>query len=278
MPHFQSHDGLSLFYQDEGSGPVVLCLAGLTRNSSDFDYMMPHLTGHRVIRPDYRGRGLSDWSSDPLTYSIPVESRDVLTLLDHLGLDKVPIIGTSRGGLIGMVLAATAKDRLLGLCLNDIGPVMQDAALAGIASHLGVNPKFKTQQDMALAMPFIAPDFVGVTPFRWLTDVMHRTIQTGDGVKINYDPKLRDAFLAANSLPKLDLWPMFDALSGLPTALLRAENSDILSRGTVKEMQRRRPDMIYAEVAGRGHVPFLDEPESLLVIQSFLNACKTTAT
>ncbi|SFD45613.1 alpha/beta hydrolase fold [Roseivivax sediminis] len=111
MPRFTSSDGLSLHYEDEGDGLPLLCLAGLTRDHHDFDYVAPHLTGVRLIRPDYRGRGQSDWGP-PETYAIPVEARDAVELLDHLGIERAAILGTSRGGLIAMVLAATAKDRL----------------------------------------------------------------------------------------------------------------------------------------------------------------------
>jgi pimeloyl-ACP methyl ester carboxylesterase len=119
MPHYDSADGLRLAYRDEGDGRPLICLAGLTRNATDFDYLAAHLDGVRLIRPDYRGRGASAWA-DPATYTVPVEAGDVLRLMDHLGLDKAAV--TSRGGLIAMTLAALAKDRLTGVCLNDIGP------------------------------------------------------------------------------------------------------------------------------------------------------------
>ncbi|HSG54162.1 MAG TPA: alpha/beta fold hydrolase, partial [Paracoccaceae bacterium] len=113
MPQFLTSDGLHLHYEDEGAGLAVLCLSGLTRNARDFDFVAPHLAGVRLIRLDYRGRGQSAWSPDPLTYTVPREAQDVLELLDHLGLERVAILGTSRGGLIAMVLAAMAKHRLM---------------------------------------------------------------------------------------------------------------------------------------------------------------------
>ena len=128
MPDFRSEDGLKLYYSDEGEGLPVLALAGLTRNSSDFDYLDQALEGFRLIRLDSRGRGRSDWA-DPSTYTVLQESRDAMALLDHLEIEKAAIIGTSRGGLIAMTIAATAKERLLGVALNDVGPVIDPKGL-----------------------------------------------------------------------------------------------------------------------------------------------------
>jgi len=129
MPNFTTSDGLSLHYTDEGEGLPLLCLAGLTRTGRDFDFVAPHLKGVRLIRLDYRGRGQSDWAEDWATYSIPVEGRDAVELLDHLGIEKAAVLGTSRGGIIAMVLAAVIKDRLLGVAMNDIGPAIEFGGL-----------------------------------------------------------------------------------------------------------------------------------------------------
>jgi len=128
MPHFTTSDGLSLHYTDEGAGLPLLCLSGLTRDGRDFDYVAPHLDQVRLIRMDYRGRGQSEWG-DHSQYTIPVEARDAVELLDHLGLESAAVLGTSRGGLIAMLLAATARDRLTGVALNDIGPEIAPAGL-----------------------------------------------------------------------------------------------------------------------------------------------------
>ena len=121
MPTFKAPDGATLYYQDHGEGPVILALSGLTRNSTDFDYAAPHLGGTRLIRMDYRGRGKSEWTG-AASYTIRNKAQDAIALLDHLEMDKAAILGTSRGGLIAMILAATAKHRLSGVCLVDIGP------------------------------------------------------------------------------------------------------------------------------------------------------------
>src|SRR5699024_8561674 len=111
MAYFTTGDGLSLYYEDHGDGPAVLCLAGLTRNSRDFDLLAPHLPDIRLIRMDYRGRGQSDHDPDHGNYNVMREAQDVVELLDHLELERVVTLGTSRGGLIAMALAATHRDR-----------------------------------------------------------------------------------------------------------------------------------------------------------------------
>ncbi|MBS0125236.1 alpha/beta fold hydrolase [Thetidibacter halocola] len=262
MPRFTTSDGLSLFFSDEGEGLPLLCLAGLTRDGRDFDFVAPHLEGVRLIRLDYRGRGQSDWGPHE-NYQIPIEGRDAVELLDHLGIEKAAVLGTSRGGLIAMVLAATARDRLLGVALNDIGPEIADAGLEVIKGYLGRKPPQKTLAEVAARRAELLTGFVGVPESRWLEEAERLFVQTENGLELTYDPMLRDAVLGGGAQPAPDLWPLFDALAGLPLCAIRGANSDLLSPSTFAEMRRRRPDMIAAEVPGRGHIPFLDEPEAL---------------
>ncbi|MCA3443930.1 MAG: alpha/beta hydrolase [Rhodobacter sp.] len=266
---FPAPDGARLAYRDEGRGLPVLCLSGLTRTMGDFDYLAPHLPPCRLIRMDYRGRGASDWTGAG-TYTVPVEARDALALLDHLKVARAAIIGTSRGGLIGMLLAATARDRLLGLCLNDIGPQIEPSGLARISDYLGRNPAARTHAELAVSLSRSSAGFFAVPSDRWLAEARLHYHEAPDGLRITYDPVLRDAFLAAMSGPAAEAWPLFDASAGLPLALIRGANSDLLSQETAAEMRRRRPDMLFAEVPDRAHIPFLDEPESLQVVRAFL--------
>ncbi len=274
MRFFTTFDGLRLAFRDEGEGLAVLCLPGLTRDSRDFDYLAPHLSDVRLIRPDYRGRGASQWAEDPMSYTVPVEARDVLALMDHLGLERAAIIGTSRGGLIGMTLAASARERLIGVCLNDIGPEIGQQGLEVIMGYLGRNPRFRTQAGMAEALPGLMEGFRNVPHERWVQEVERHTAVTPEGLRITYDPRLREAVEAAGAQPAPDLWPLFDALEGLPLALIRGEGSTLLTRETAERMRARRPDMIFAEVPDRGHVPFLDEPEALAAIRAWLEKCQ----
>lgn len=267
---FTTPDGTTLAFSDEGAGVPLLCLAGLTRTMADFDYVAPHLTGLRMIRMDYRGRGASQWSG-AASYTIAQEAKDALDLLDHLGLAKVAVLGTSRGGLIGMVLAAMAKDRLLGLCLNDVGPELAPEGLQRIAAYVGRSPEATTFAELAQKMPSLMPGFANVPAKRWMAEVATHFVQTESGLKINYDPALREQF-SDQSGPPMDAWPLFDALAGLPVALIRGANSDLLAQSTADKMKRLRPDMIFASVPDRAHIPFLDEPESLTALSAFLAA------
>ena len=275
---FEGPDGRRLAYQDTGGiGPVVLCLAGLTRNARDFAGLAAHLATHyRVLRIDSRGRGLSEWADDPVAeYTVPNEAGDALALLDHLEIPRAAIIGTSRGGILGVILGATASARMNCLVLNDVGPVIEPQGLAGIVGFLGIEPRADTFEAAAdgleRAMGAAFPD---LSAKQWLG--FARTIYRDDGgrPRLSYDPRLRQAvevaMKAAKQAGQPDLWGFFDALTGLPILAIRGANSDILSAGTLAEMARRRPDMAHVTVANRGHAPFLDEPEALTAIDTFL--------
>jgi pimeloyl-ACP methyl ester carboxylesterase len=273
---FTTSDGTRLAYDDQGAGLPLLCLPGLTRTMADFDYLIPHLPPLRLIRMEYRGRGASQWTG-AASYTVPQEGKDALELLDHLGVAKAAILGTSRGGLIGMLLAAVAHDRLLGLCLNDVGPEIHRPGLERIFDYVGRNPAAKTHADLAARLPRTMPGFANVPQSRWLEEAVKHYTQTPDGLTITYDPALRDAFLAAFEGPPVDLWPLWDATAGLPVALIRGANSDLLSQACADEMRRRRPDMIFASVPDRAHIPFLDEPESLAALRAFVAAVEGAA-
>lgn len=270
LAYFSAPDGARLAYGDTGTGVPVIALAGLTRAHTDFDFVAPHMSGVRLIRPDYRGRGASDRTGAP-TYTVPQEARDVLALMDHLGLARAAILGTSRGGLIGMLLAATAPGRVTGLCLNDIGPVIERAGLEKIFDYVGRNPAAKTLDDLVARLPRTMTGFANVPPERWRAFAERLYDEGPNGLAIRYDPALRAAFLAAFDGPTVDLWPLFDVCAGLPLALIRGANSDLLSPATAAEMARRRPDIILAEVPDRAHVPFLDEPAALTALAQWLD-------
>ncbi|PRY25429.1 pimeloyl-ACP methyl ester carboxylesterase [Aliiruegeria haliotis] len=270
---FTTTDGLKLAYDDRGSGHPVLCLPGLSRNMADFEPVVDQFADKaRIIRLDLRGRGQSDHDPDYHNYNTIREGQDVLELLDHLGLANVTILGTSRGGLIAMGLAMGHPDRLQGVIFNDIGPVVEPAGLAHIFGYLGVVPEYRDHEDAAHKMAHaMAPDFANVPHETYLRHARALYAETESGVALRYDPLLRQSIMeqaADGALP--DIWPLFDALKGFPTALIRGANSNILSAETAAEMCRRQPDMFFAEVPDRGHVPFLDEPEAVAVIDAYL--------
>lgn len=274
MASFTSSDGLRLFYEDEGTGQPLLCLAGLTRCSRDFEFLRPHVTDLRLIRLDYRGRGQSDYDPDYRNYNVLREAHDAIELLDHLALDRVSVLGTSRGGMIAMALAASHPDRLAGVILNDVGPVIEPAGIARIMDYVGKKPVSKTHDQAALALKqAMEPQFPGVPLSVWRKQAEIQYAATDQGLALRYDDGLHKALLdqaATGAIP--DLWLFFEALRDIPTAVLRGANSDILGAGTVAEMHRRHPGLISAEVPDRGHVPFLDEPQSLDLIRRILEA------
>lgn len=272
MARFTTSDGLRLHYADEGAGAPILCLAGLTRNAADFKFVLPFLAAHRVIRMDYRGRGLSDYADDFTTYSIPQEAADALALMDHLGLKRATILGTSRGGLIAMVLAATAPERLSGAILNDIGPKIAPVGMERIMDYIGKRPKLSSYTEAAKALSHVnAEQFPGVPETRWRVQAEMMWAQAEDGLDLRYDPRLRDALIAQRDAgPTPDLWPLFDALAAGPLTVIRGANSDLLTADTLAKMHARAPDMRSATVPNRGHVPFLDEAEALAAIHDHL--------
>ncbi|QBX99858.1 alpha/beta hydrolase [Rhodophyticola sp. CCM32] len=273
--HVTARDGLQLAYADQGTGVPLLCLPGLTRNMEDFEPVLEAFSDRaRIITMDFRGRGASDYAPDPGSYTVPQEAQDVLSLLDHLGLDKVSILGTSRGGLVAMMLAATAKDRLSGVILNDVGPVIDTAGLDLIMEYIGRPPAYGSLAEAAAALPGAnAPDFRNVPAETWAAMARRLWREEGGRLHLRYDPRLREAVAPAfdTSKPAPDLWPLFDALEGLPLGLIRAANSNLLSGDSTAEMRRRRPDMLFAEIPDRGHVPFLDEPGAVVLIFEFLD-------
>ncbi|WP_193825216.1 alpha/beta fold hydrolase [Oceaniglobus indicus] len=268
MPSFTTSDGVSLHYTDSGAGTPILCLPGLTRNGTDFDYVAPYLSDNRLIRLDFRGRGKSG-HTDPATYVLPVEARDTVELLDHLGLRRTGILGTSRGGLVALMLAASHHDRLLGIALNDIGPEIDPEGLKAIQGYIGRTPAARTHAEAAALMGERMSGFANVPDERWAEEARKHFIATSEGLALNYDTAMANAFRTGQPQPIPDMWPLFDATAGLPLALIRGANSDLLSRETAEEMRRRRPDMIFAEVPDRGHIPFLDEPEAVRALQDW---------
>ena len=270
MKHFRSSDGLRLAYRDEGTGKPLLCLAGLTRDSRDFEYMGRHLDGVRMIMPDYRGRGQSEWDKNHENYSPAVEARDVIQLLDELEIQSTPILGTSRGGIVAMLLSATNGSRVSGVFLNDVGPAIEWAGLERIMGYVGRNPAAKSIDAAAEALASYSSEFSNVPDGRWNEECEKRFVVTADGLSITYDPGLRDAFVKAFDSGPPDLWPLYRTMNGIPISLLRGSSSDLLSRETAMKMKKVIPHLDFTEVPDRGHCPFLDESESLNAIRRFL--------
>jgi pimeloyl-ACP methyl ester carboxylesterase len=172
-----------------------------------------------------------------------------------------------------MVMAAIAPARIAGICFNDVGPALENEGLARIGAYLGVKPAVRTLEEVVDRSPAANPGFRNVPALRWEEETVRHFVETGDGLDLPYDPALRIGFDRAMSGPLADAWPLFEGCAGMPLALIRGANSDLLTPETAREMQRRRPDLIRAEVPDRGHIPFLDEPEALQAIHAWLARC-----
>ncbi len=275
MKEFKTSDGLRLDYKTEGQGPAVLCLPGLTRDLSDFDEFAAATSGIQLVRLTSRGRKGSDFDPNFANYNIVQESRDVVEFMDFMGLEKAIIIGTSRGGFISMVLAATVPERLAGVLLNDIGPELDPTGMGRIMDYLGIEPKETNLEELVKALKAgMEEAFPNLDDEKWITLAKRWFKVDSAGINLTYDPKIRDAMLEQAKKPMPDLWPLFDMMADTPLALMRGENSGLLSIETVAKMQTRRPDMIYANISDRGHVPFLDEPAALAAFEKLLKAAK----
>lgn len=277
---FTSDDGLKLFSRDYGpldsSQAPVLCLAGLTRNSRDFHDVASRLSAtRRVIVPDYRGRGLSEYAKDWQTYQPHIEMADAIKLLDELGVDKFFIIGTSRGGLISMVMGQAIRDRLLGVVLNDIGPKLEDDGLIRIADSINDRVEYSSWDHAVNSLKKYSTGFSGLSDRQWLEFAHNLYRQNGEKIEPDYDFDLTKTFPSADfvrsgKIP--EAWELFETLKGLPVAVIRGENSDLLSVETVTKMKKAHKGLITTTVPNRAHVPFLDEPEAVEAIDRVLSA------
>lgn len=279
----RSADGLALFVREwpaeaPKDGPAdlgvpVLCLHGLTRNSRDFEIIGPRIAalGRRVLAQDVRGRGRSDWDADPARYQAPVYAQDALRVLDALRIERAVWIGTSMGGIISMMAAGMAPDRMAGVVLNDIGAVVEGVGLRRIAGYVGKGGPVADWSEAAEAVRRTNGDaFPRADADFWMLMAQRMFRQRADGrLEADYDPAIAGPGPAPDS-PSMELWPVFDALASIPTLVVRGALSDILSREGAQAMKARKPDLEIAEVPAVGHAPTLDEPPAWLPIVDFL--------
>ncbi len=274
--YWTSPDGLKLYYRDypgPSDKPTVLCLHGLTRNSRDFTELADALAGDwRVIVPEMRGRGNSEYAKDTATYSPLVYIKDVEALLVELGVEWFVAIGTSMGGLMTMLMAAQDSARIVAAVLNDIGPEIDPEGLERIASYVGQGRSFDTWMHAANSLRETHGDsFPDYTIDTWLA-MAKRTMVLGQNgrIALDYDMGIADPFKTANDAPQPDLWPAFKSLSGTPTLVVRGALSDLLSDETMARMSKEHGDLRTVTVPQVGHAPSLNEPEALAAIKSLL--------
>lgn len=277
VDHFyQSADGLRLYcriYPAKAPGSLpVLCLPGLTRNSRDFALLAAHLQPlYEVLAADLRGRGRSDWDPDPAHYQIPTYVGDVWALLQSRALDRVVVIGTSLGALIGQVMAAMQPAKIAAMVLNDAGPEVDPAGLRRIAGYAGKLPPVSSWDEAAMQAKSVyglaLPD---LTHAEWLAYARQGYREDPQGRPVaDMDPAISKAFGASSAAPA-DLWPLFAQIKSVPMLVIRGASSDILSAATVERMAREKPDLETLTVANRGHTPLLTERECLTAIDDFL--------
>ena len=260
-----------LEWGDPRNRDVLVCVHGLTRSSRDFDELARALcTQFRVVCPDIAGRGDSDRLPDAKLYAVPQYVADMVTLIARLDVEAVNWIGTSMGGLIGMALAAQAQSPIARLVLNDAGPVISHASLERIAGYLGTRMQFQSLEEADAYMRVISAPFGPHSDAQWrfLTGTWLR--RNDDGTwRAHYDPRIAEAFRDAMPEKDLELWPAYDAIR-CPTLVIRGEHSDLLSRETTNEMQRRGPEARVVEVRGVGHAPTLMHPDQIALVRDFL--------
>lgn len=277
-----SRDGLSLYYRDyagPGSRPPILCLHGLTRNSRDFgDFAERYAGAWRIIVPDFRGRGMSDHDPVPAHYLPTTYAADVLQLLDELAIEQAVFVGTSLGGLVTMLIAATQPQRIAATILNDVGPELDQSGIERIRSYVGKPVRFGGWDEAAEHVAAVSRRLPASNSHDdWVRAARRVGKEDGDGIILDYDMAIAEAFNQRNDGgATFDLWPLFQKLEGAPLLIVRGELSDLLSPSAAQVMVEAHPNAELATVAGVGHAPELNEPEAIAAIDRLLEKVAAT--
>jgi pimeloyl-ACP methyl ester carboxylesterase len=280
--YFTNRDGLRLHYRDyPGSDgkPPVLCLPGLTRNSRDFADLADRLSPHfRVVALDFRGRAMSGYDPVPARYIPPTYAHDVIELLDQLAIPEAVFVGTSLGGLVTMLMAVMAPQRIAAAILNDVGPEVGQSGLDRIKTYVGKDIRFRSWDEAAdtIAANYGA-SFDRYTHADWVKMAKRNCREENGEIRFDYDMAIALPFNTGGEVPQVDLWPLFTALAQKPLLLIRGANSELLSAETAARMQAAAPQMKFALVEGVGHAPELSEPEAVAAIDDFLASLEPSA-
>lgn len=250
---------------------VVVCVHGLTRNAHDFDVLAQTLArqGARVLAVDVVGRGRSSWLPDAHGYVVPVYAGQLAQWLQRLGVGSVDWIGTSMGGLIGMVLAASETPPMARLVLNDVGPFVGRQALLQIKSYLALDLHFQTIEEAEKHLRFVHAPFGRLSDEQWRHMAVHSVRADGAGFRLHYDPGIKVPY-AELAEEDVVLWELWDGIR-CPTFVLHGFESVILTRRTCTEMQERGPKAEVASFMGVGHAPALMSADQILTIRRWLN-------
>jgi pimeloyl-ACP methyl ester carboxylesterase len=280
-------DGIRLHVCEYGScfatGLTVVCLPGLTRTTADFTALAPALAygnpERRAIALDSRGRGQSEYDPDPQKYKLAVELSDVIAVLSALEIDRAVFVGSSRGGILTILLAAAHPKMIAGAVLHDIGPVIEPQGVARIKSYVGKLRQPRNYQHGAeILHELFAAQFPKLSDAQWLA-AARRTWKAEAGKLVpTYDPALAETLADFDiEHPPPPLWKEFAGLADVPVLVIRGANSDILSKTTVSEMRRRDRNLETMEVPDQGHVPLLDDPTLINRIATFVQRCEDKA-
>jgi len=254
---------------------VLVCVHGLSRNGRDFDDLARAMAlTHRVVCPDVVGRGRSDWLRDPAGYGVPQYIADMMVLIARLDVEMVDWLGTSMGGLIGMVLASFDATPIRRLLLNDVGPVISSESIRRIGGYIGRAPKFASIEDAERYIRLVSAPFGALTDAQWraLTESSVRSRSDGR-LEMIYDPAIADSFHRATSAGEVNLWPIFDRIR-CPTRVVRGELSDLLTVETVRAMCERGPQPDLVEVPGVGHAPMFMDEAQIAIARTFFEGVK----
>ena len=280
----RSQDGLLLaariFDAADSNRLPLLCLPGLSRNSRDFIPLARYFAGEadeprRVIAVDYRGRGLSESDPDWRNYRPVVEAQDVLAVAAAFGIERAIVVGTSRGGIIAMLIGALRPALLAGVVLNDIGPVLEGTGLARIKAYLGNRRAVATWDEAtALVRSFSEAQFPSLSSADWRAVARAHFVESPSGLVPQYDPNLRKTVVDIDVTGKIPLlWPQFGSLAKVPVLAIRGEFSDLLSAQTLAAMADRHPDLEQCTVPGQGHPTLLSDEPTLRRVAAFAARC-----
>jgi pimeloyl-ACP methyl ester carboxylesterase len=253
--------------------PDAVCVHGLTRNSRDFDELAIILAeSRRVVAVDVAGRGKSDWLPHLALYDFPLYLSDMAALLARMDVEAVDWVGTSMGGLIGMMLAAQPNSPIKKLVLNDVGPFLSAAGLAKIGERLANLPSsFASLEEAEAYFRQAHASFGKLSDEQWRHMAIHSTRENEKGgLSLHYDPLIAQRFLSA-PLVDVDLWGLWEKIN-CPVLVLRGEQSDLLSRETAEEMTRRGPKATLVEIPDCGHAPSLMDNFQIAVIKNWLES------
>jgi pimeloyl-ACP methyl ester carboxylesterase len=247
---------------------VAICVHGLTRSGRDFDVLAEALSAtHRVLAVDMPGRGRSEWLAHKLDYAFPTYLTTLTALMAASGAETVDWVGTSMGGLLGMVMAAQPGSPIARLVINDVGPAIEADALARIGAYVGSDPAFDDWPAFRAYVRAISP-FGPLSEAQWDHLTRHIGAKRPDGrIGFVYDPGIAEPFRAQPA--PASLWPLWDSIR-CPTLLLRGAESDLLAHSTALEMTARGPRPRLVEFAGVGHAPSLLVDEQVAPVVAFL--------